>query len=155
MQRDKLPTVDELSSKINNTLVSPETTLEDLTRFVLESKTYGFEAVVIQGCWVKEVKELLRGSPMKVSVGVGYPMGGERTETKLDEIKQTAALAFRGSPTQAPVIGPHGEVLYGAAAATYLHHRGLKKGVPYTVPRYHSEEWHRRRELATRHARSR
>jgi deoxyribose-phosphate aldolase len=92
MQKSNLPTADELSSKINNTLVSPETTLEDLTRFVLESKKYGFEAVVIQGCWIKEVKELLRESSMKISVGVGYPMGGERTETKLNEIKQTVAL---------------------------------------------------------------
>jgi len=92
MQKENLPTADELSGKINNTLVSPETTLEDLTRFVLESKKYGFEAVVIQGCWTKEVKNLLSGSSMKISVGVGYPMGGERTESKVNEIKQTAAL---------------------------------------------------------------
>jgi deoxyribose-phosphate aldolase len=92
MQKSKLPTVEDLSAKINNTLVAPETTLEDLTRFVLESKSYGFGAVVIQGCWVREVKELLKESTMKVSVGVGYPMGGERTESKLTEIKQTATL---------------------------------------------------------------
>ncbi len=92
MQKANLPTVEELSAKINNTLVSPETTLEDLTRFVLESRKYGFGAVVIQGCWTKEVKELLKDSAMKVSVGVGYPMGGERTESKLSEIKQTAGL---------------------------------------------------------------
>jgi len=47
---------------------------------------------VIQGCWTKEVKELLRNSAMKVSVGVGYPMGGETTESKLTEIRNTAAL---------------------------------------------------------------
>ena len=92
MQRAKLPSVEELAAKINNTLVTPETTLEDLTRFVLESKGYGFGAVVIQGCWTKEVKELLKNSTMKISVGVGYPMGGERTESKITEIKQTAAL---------------------------------------------------------------
>jgi len=92
MQRSRLPTVEELSAKINNTLVSPETTLEDLTRFVLESRSYGFGAVVIQGCWIKEVKELVKGSAMKISVGVGYPMGGETTDSKLTEIRQTANL---------------------------------------------------------------
>jgi len=92
MQKAKLPTVEELSAKINNTLVAPETTLEDLTRFVLESGHYGFGAVVIQGCWTREVKELLRGSAMQVSVGVGYPMGGETLESKTTEIRQTAAL---------------------------------------------------------------
>ena len=92
MQKSKLPTVEELSAKINNTMVSPETSLEDLTKFVLESKSYGFGAVVIQGCWTREVKELLKGSPLKISVGVGYPMGGERTETKLSEIKETVKL---------------------------------------------------------------
>lgn len=92
MQRAGLPTVEELAAKINNTLVSPETTLEDLTRFVLESKKHGFGAVVVQGCWIKEVKDLLKDSAVKVSVGVGYPMGGERTESKLAEIRETAAL---------------------------------------------------------------
>ncbi len=92
MQKANLPTVEELAAEINNTLVAPETSLEDLTRFVLESKAYGFGAVVIQGCWVQEVKRLLTGSKTKISVGLGYPMGGERTDTKLAEIKQTAQL---------------------------------------------------------------
>jgi deoxyribose-phosphate aldolase len=92
MQKAKLPTIEELSAKINNTLVTPETKLEDLTRFVLESRSYGFGVVVIQGCWVEEVRDLLKGSATKISVGVGYPMGGERTESKITEIKQTAAL---------------------------------------------------------------
>lgn len=69
------------------------------------------------------------------------------------EIKRTAALAYKGSAE--PVIGPGGEILYGAAAATYLHHRGQLRGIPYDVPRYGTKEWSRRRELATKHARSR
>ena len=92
MQKAGLPTVEELAAKINNTLVTPETTLEDLTRFVLESSKYGFGAVVIQGCWIREVKDLLKGSTTKVSVALGYPMGGERTESKLAGIRQSVAL---------------------------------------------------------------
>jgi deoxyribose-phosphate aldolase len=91
VQQAKLPTVEELSARINNTLVGPEATLEDLKKFIEESKRYRFGAVVIQGCWVREAKELLKGSAIKLSVGVGYPMGGETTDTKLTEIRQTAA----------------------------------------------------------------
>ena len=71
------------------------------------------------------------------------------------EIKRIAKLAYKRSPQQV-VIGPDGRTpLYGAAAAAYLIHRGQAHGVPYTIPRYRSSEWTRRRDLATRHIRSR
>jgi len=84
--------IEELSAKINNTLVTPETTLGELRKFIDESRRYSFGAVVVQGCWTREAKELLRGSPTKISVAVGFPMGGATTEAKLSEIRQTAAL---------------------------------------------------------------
>lgn len=73
-------------------MVAPEATLSEVRLFCDEARRYGFGAVVIQGCWTKEVKELLKGSQVKLSVGVGFPMGGATAEAKLAEVRQTGGL---------------------------------------------------------------
>lgn len=92
MQQGSLPDVESLTAKIHNTLVAPEATLADLETFCEEAKRYEFAAVVVQGCWIREAKEYLRGSNVKVSVGVGFPMGGVTLEAKLAEVRETARL---------------------------------------------------------------
>lgn len=92
MSTDKLPTVEEMASRIHNTLVAPEATLSDVKAFCDEAKRHKFGAVVIQGCWITEVKEMMGGSGVKVSVGVGFPMGGATTEAKLAEVRETSRL---------------------------------------------------------------
>ena len=87
----RLPSPDELASRIHNTIVAPETTLQDLKKFCEDSKRYRFGAVVIQGCWMREAKRFL-GNDVKISVGVGFPMGGVTTDSKLLEIKVTKGL---------------------------------------------------------------
>jgi deoxyribose-phosphate aldolase len=91
MQAVRLPRPEELARRIHNTIVAPETTLSDLREFCRDAKRYGFGAVVIQGCWIREAKEFL-GDSVRVSVGVGFPMGGATTQAKLDEIRETAKL---------------------------------------------------------------
>ena len=91
MQAVRLPQPDELAKRIHNTIVAPEATLSDLTDFCEDAKKYRFGAVVIQGCWIREAKELL-GDAVKVSVGVGFPMGGVTTQAKLAEIRETSKL---------------------------------------------------------------
>lgn len=92
MPRDALPTVEEMAARIHNTLVAPEATLADLKAFCEEARKHRFGAVVIQGCWVSEAKDLLKGSGVKLSVGVGFPMGGVIIEAKLAEVRETARL---------------------------------------------------------------
>jgi len=84
--------VEELAAKIHNTIVSPESNLNEIRRFCEDAKKYKFAAVVIQGCWTREVKEMMKGSGVSVSVGVGFPMGGATTESKLMEVKRTRDL---------------------------------------------------------------
>ncbi|MDG6990848.1 MAG: deoxyribose-phosphate aldolase [Nitrososphaerota archaeon] len=79
-----LPGVEELSARIHNTLVSPEATWNDVERFCMESADFG--AVVVQACWASDVKRLLKKTP--VSVGVGFPMGGSTTESKVTDVAE-------------------------------------------------------------------
>jgi len=81
-----------LALKVHNTLVAPEATLADLRGFCDEAKKYSFGAVVVQGCWTSQVKSFLAGSGVKLSVGVGFPMGGVTAEAKVAEVVQTAGL---------------------------------------------------------------
>lgn len=87
----KLPTVEELAKRIHNTLVAPEATKAELEEFCREAKVQSFGAVVIQGCWTREAKAILGGS-VKLSVGVGFPMGGVTREAKAFEIRETSKL---------------------------------------------------------------
>ena len=91
MQVIRLPRPGEFAKRIHNTIVAPEVTLSDLKVFCEDARRYGFGAVVVQGCWTREAKELL-GQEVKVSVGVGFPMGGVTIEAKLAEIRETAKL---------------------------------------------------------------
>jgi deoxyribose-phosphate aldolase len=83
-----LPDVSQLSAKIHNTLVAPEATLGEVKAFCEEARRYRFGAVVVQGCWAAEAKSILRGSGVGLSVGVGFPMGGETLEGKTAEIRR-------------------------------------------------------------------
>ncbi|MDG6909353.1 MAG: deoxyribose-phosphate aldolase [Nitrososphaerota archaeon] len=85
-----LPEPEDLAKKIHNTIVAPEATLAEVKAFCSEAATYGFGAVVIQGCWTSEAKEMLKGSGVRLSVGVGFPMGGVTAEAKLSEVRETA-----------------------------------------------------------------
>lgn len=92
MEGSRLPDPEEFAKRIHNTIVAPEATREDIGKFCSESRRYGFGAVVVQGCWTSEAKELLSGSGVGLSVGVGFPMGGVTTEAKLAEVRETARL---------------------------------------------------------------
>jgi deoxyribose-phosphate aldolase len=91
VDKDRLPKPSELAKRIHNTIVAPEATYADLKAFCEDAKNYGFGAVVIQGCWIKEAKELL-GDSVPVSVGVGFPMGGATRQAKVVEITETSKL---------------------------------------------------------------
>lgn len=92
MDSTDLPSPEEMARRIHNTLVAPEATYADLKAFCQEATEHGFGAVVIQGCWISEAKELLKDSGVKLSVGVGFPMGGVLTDAKLAEVRETGKL---------------------------------------------------------------
>ncbi len=92
MSGNALPRPEELAKRIHNTIVAPEATLAEVKAFCEEAKRYGFGAVVIQGCWTREAKEVLKGSPVALSVGVGFPMGGATSEAKLAEVREAVRL---------------------------------------------------------------
>ncbi len=92
MFQSGLPTPEDLAKRIHNTIVAPEATRDEVVAFCEEAKKYGFGAVVVQGCWTSLAKTALSGSGVKLSVGVGFPMGGVTEEAKVAEVRQTSLL---------------------------------------------------------------
>jgi deoxyribose-phosphate aldolase len=91
MSQSGLPAPEEFARRIHNTLVAPEATLSEIEVFCRDAKSYRFGAVVIQGCWTEEAKSIL-GDSVKLSVGVGFPMGGVTTGGKIEEITEASKL---------------------------------------------------------------
>jgi len=91
MDAANLPTPEELARKIHNTVVAPEATLADIRLCCDDVKALGFGAAVVQGCWTGQAREFLDGKS-KLSVALGFPMGGATTTSKAEEIRETGGL---------------------------------------------------------------
>jgi len=79
--------MEKIQQYLEHTLLSPTAAYEDYDRLVAEAKTYHFFGVCVPPYWVKKVKRDLRNTAVQVVTVIGFPLGYQRTETKLDEVK--------------------------------------------------------------------
>jgi len=75
----------ELNRYIEHTLLKPDTTEEELIKLFKEAKDYSFHGVCINPCHVKFAKEYLRSTDVKIITVIGFPLGANKTETKVYE----------------------------------------------------------------------
>ncbi|MCL2658924.1 MAG: deoxyribose-phosphate aldolase [Acidobacteriaceae bacterium] len=52
----------------------------------------GFNAVMLQPCWIGMAREILRGTAVRVASAIAYPLGGETTEMKVALARSVVAL---------------------------------------------------------------
>jgi len=76
---------EELAKYIDHTNLKPYATREDIKKLCEEAKKYGFYAVCVNPYRVKDAKEFLKGSDIKIASVVGFPLGATFTETKVQE----------------------------------------------------------------------
>jgi len=79
-----LPPLSSLPALIDHTLLKPEAREEEIVSLCQEAKDTGFYSVCVNSCWVPRAREELQGSPVKVITVVGFPLGAESGQTKLD-----------------------------------------------------------------------
>jgi deoxyribose-phosphate aldolase len=70
---------------IDHTLLKPDATRQQLIALCREAVRFGFHTVMVNPSNVALVGAELRGSPVKVSTVVGFPLGANLTATKLVE----------------------------------------------------------------------
>lgn len=77
-----------VASKIDHTLLKPESTPQQVKELCEEARTYKFASVCVNPCYVSLCSELLRGTEVKVCTVIGFPLGATSTETKRFEAEQ-------------------------------------------------------------------
>ncbi|MCH7761659.1 deoxyribose-phosphate aldolase [candidate division TA06 bacterium] len=77
--------IESIANVIDQTLLKPEATQEEIKIFCHEALKYDFAAVCINPYWVPIAVEILRKSGIKVSSVVGFPLGATTTKAKVEE----------------------------------------------------------------------
>lgn len=80
-------TVQELSKMIDQTLLKPFVTNEDLRRHCKTAAEYGFKTVAINNAPVPFCREVLEGTGVLCDAAVSFPLGQCTIETKVFETK--------------------------------------------------------------------
>ncbi len=78
----------QLASYIDHTLLKPEAKPEDIKRIAEEALKYGFASVCVNPVYVRMVSEILEGSNVKTCSVVGFPLGANRIELKVEEARR-------------------------------------------------------------------
>jgi deoxyribose-phosphate aldolase len=81
----------DLASLIDHTLLKPDATKEDVIKLCKEAVQHTFASVCVNPSWVSLVKDLIKGSRVKVCTVVGFPLGATTTLTKVLETRDAIA----------------------------------------------------------------
>ena len=77
-----------LSSFIEHTNLSPTLTIKDIDQLVIDAKQYNFLGICVPPFWVKRARREMGNENIVLVTVVGFPLGYNMTETKLDEMKR-------------------------------------------------------------------
>lgn len=80
-----------ISAYIDHTLLKPTAVSADIKKICGEALQYRFAAVCIPPPAVKEAKQLIRGSDVRLATVIGFPFGYSVIKAKLAEMEQAIA----------------------------------------------------------------
>lgn len=98
-----------LASTIDHTRLGADTRVEHIGQLCSEALTYGFAAVCVPPIFVEEATELLKGSKVAVATVVGFPLGYQLTDVKVEEARQ----ALQQGATEIDMVIQQGAVQAG------------------------------------------
>ena len=75
----------DIRAYIDNTLLKPDATPEQIEKICAESREYGFASVCVNPAYVPLAAKCLSGSGVKVCTVIGFPLGMNQTEVKAFE----------------------------------------------------------------------
>ena len=91
-RQKKLLEMRRLLRMIDHTLLKQTATRSDIKKLCDEAREYGFYSVCVQPVYVSACCEFLKNSPsIKIACVIGFPMGENKTETKVYETKRAVA----------------------------------------------------------------
>ncbi|RLI42647.1 deoxyribose-phosphate aldolase [Candidatus Bathyarchaeota archaeon] len=84
--------VKDVLKRIDHTLLKSNASSHDIARLCDEAKRYGFYAVCINPYYVPLASKLLKGTEIKISSVIGFPLGATFTEIKVAEAERVVRL---------------------------------------------------------------
>jgi len=90
----------EYNKLIDHTLLKQDATPEQIKKLCLEAREFDFMSVCVNPCYVPLAAFLLKGSDVKVCTVVGFPLGMNLTETKVEE----AVLAVKEGASEVDMV---------------------------------------------------
>jgi deoxyribose-phosphate aldolase len=80
-----------LPSFIDHTLLKADAGSQAINQLCAEAKQFGFYSVCVNSQWVPLCHQALQGSPVKISVVCGFPLGANRSAVKALEAADAVA----------------------------------------------------------------
>jgi deoxyribose-phosphate aldolase len=77
--------MDNVAGLIDHTLLKADATEADIRRLADEARRYGFYSVCVNPYYIETARVFLKGSPVKVTTVVGFPLGMDLAEAKVHE----------------------------------------------------------------------
>ena len=111
----------DVAKLIDHTLLRPEATRVDIRKLCEEARTYAFYSVCVNPTYVKQCREELRGSDVKVCCVVGFPLGAQPTESKALEARR----AIRDGAREIDMVINIGALKSGDDDTVYKDIRGV------------------------------
>ena len=84
-------TTADLAGAIQHTEVSATADRTRIEQVLSECETHGFDGAMVQPCWVPLAAETLADTDVSVCTALGYPLGGDRTHSKVTGIRDAVA----------------------------------------------------------------
>src|SRR5690625_6904152 len=73
-----------IAGVIDHTLLKPDATEQDIDQLIQEALHYEFASVCVHPYWVSHCYEQLKTSTIRVCTVIGFPLGANCTETKVE-----------------------------------------------------------------------
>lgn len=89
-----------INQYIEQTNLSPTLVAKDVDRLIKEATEYDFWGICVPPFWIKKAKTVLRNTSTKLISVVGFPLGYQMTETKLETIR----LALKDGADELDVV---------------------------------------------------
>ena len=81
-------TTEDLAGRIDHTILKSEAGPAAIDALCEEAGRYGFAAVCVNPIWVARGAQRLAGGKVRVASVIGFPLGANRTDTKVDEARR-------------------------------------------------------------------
>ncbi len=82
------PIHNDMAKLIDHTLLKPEATREQVVQLCEEAVEHGFASVCVNPTWVRQCRDIVRGSDVLVCTVAGFPLGANTTPAKAFETQK-------------------------------------------------------------------